>query len=670
MNKIYNYLSLAALALSTTAMVTSCDNSKDNDFVSEYDGAPGIYFSNTANSYLELSDQASTITYTAYRDVAGEEITVGLSVEAMDTYADPNIFTFPSSVTFAQGSKTADIVIGYDISKTTIGEEQQFQLTLDATPNPFSSNQVVITLVNPAPWTLLGTNGQYFDYGWGVSDTSAGPVTVSVYRQGLDPNLYRISNPYVGFNGEDTYFQFRVLQVGDTYYGETITEPDLVAFDMYYITYDADENSDIYLAFPGMFQGLEDPSNWTNCRVLEYQDDGVTPGLIELGPLYYVEADGSAYGDLSPYVYIYFPGYVSMDTSLEISYEGALTSEDLSEYLLVDGEMGQDLSEVRVAYSNTMNADQLVSGIEDGTVSYTSFTTSGAWKVPVKSGMETGQYTLVAVGYVDGVAKSYVQLSFYYVAKDSDFNPNEGWTSLGYCRYTDGYIVSGLFTGTNKITYRVELQQSEENPGMYRLVNPYGTYFASFFNGVVSSDMPPHYIVIDATNPRRVKVNTTEQVIDFGDGFSLVYTSSWAYQAELDGATPAEIESEGLYGTLANNLITFPPMTLCALWSDEPDQWYSANYALDYDAYQAGEEFPIYYDENGDIFAPFQVQLDELTDEAPQIETRGMALSSHAFNLPKSASMLSMQHQKKTIKASTKKSSQKGNLQKRQFSKR
>lgn len=635
MNKINKYLSLAFVATLGAGLATSCDNSKDNDYVSEYEGAPGIYFSNTENSYLELSDQASTISYPAYRDVAGGQVTVALDVEPLDTYANNDIYTFPASVTFPEGSKVGEVVIGYDISKAPMGEEQQYLLTLDAEPNPFSSNSIVITLVNPAPWELLG-RGEYYDFGWGISDTSTGPANVNIYQQGVNRNIYRISNPYYALNEEDTYFQIQVLQPGDTYLGVTVTQPGIVAYDMEYIEYDPDEGSDVYIAFPGLFNGFDVEAAWTTNIVAEYQENGL-PGLIYLAPIYFWPTTGSGFNtDLEQYIMIRFPGYISYDATLEVEYEGTLKGEDQSEYVLLSVELGEDITEARAAVSPTLSGDALITAIENGSVEYTSFSNSGNVKIPFEN-METGNYNVAVVAYVEDTVKNSDSFSFFYVASDSDYNPNEGWTSLGYVNYTDGYVVSGLFTGTNKITYRVEIQQNNDYQGIYRLVNPYGTYFASFFGGEASSkDVPASYINIDATNRSRVKILQSETNLQFfGGDFNLMYCWSWADMWEKQGESIADIEAEGVYGTYADGEFTFPAMALSALWSDEPDSWYSANYALDYDAYEAGEEVPIYLNPDGTPFAPFNIDMNTLSDEGPatQAQTRSISMAATYFNL-------------------------------------
>ncbi|MCH5224457.1 MAG: hypothetical protein J1D77_00610 [Muribaculaceae bacterium] len=660
MNKINKYLSLAAVATLGAGWLASCDNSKNNDFVSEYDGAPGIYFSNTETSYLELDDNKSTITYNAYRDVAGEEITVALAVEPLDDYENNDIYTFPTSVTFPAGSRVGEIVIGYDIAKAPIGEEQQYLFALDAEPNPFSSNQTVVTLVNPAPWELLGT-GEYYDYWWGISTSSVGPATVTFYQQAINRNIYRITNPYYALNEEPSYFQFQVLQPGDNFLGVDITLPDLVGYDMVYLEYDPEDSSDVYVTFPGYFQNWSQEAAWTTNYVVEYQDNGL-PGLIYLAPIYFWADSGNGGNtSLEPTIEIYFPGYTHYDATLEVTYLGTLTPEDQSQYVLLSVDLGTDITEARAAVSADLSGDELIAAIEEGKVDYTTVTSSGNVQIPFDE-METGTYNIAVVAYVEDDVKNTYTNSFFYIASDSDYDPNEGWTSLGYVEYTDGFVVAFLFTGTDEITYEVEIQENDETPGLYRLVNPYGTYFAGFFGDQSSSkDTPAKYITIDATDPVHVKLLQDSQVITFFGEVSMMSTWSYADMYEQEGYSVEIIEGEDLYGSLTDGVITFPATSLASMWSDEPGEYYAANYALDYDAYQAGSRNPYYFNEDGTMFAPFRVDFNTLV---PNLATQAnsVALPSKSFNLNQSSTQLKVKHMPKSPKSKNTPARDKKNL--------
>lgn len=642
--KVNKYLSLAAVALMGAGLVTSCDNSKDNDFVQEYTGAPGVYFSNTANAYLELSDDSNTIVYPVYRDDAGAELTVGVTVTPVYEYESNDMYSFPSSVTFPAGSKVADFVITYDISKTELGVEQEYELVLDAEPNPFSSNNVVITLVNPAPWELIGTDGVYYDYGWGVDPDYNESVQVSVWQQQLDRNLFRVSNPYIGWNGDaNSYFEFRLLQPGDNFLGVDITMEDLVGFTLYYIQYDSDEQDDIYLAFPGIFNVMGEESYWTGSRVVEYQDNGL-PGLIQIAPLYYLYNSGGVYNypDLTPYVYINFPGYVSLDTSLSVTYEGILTPDSQEQVVLLNvEELGSDITEARAAVGPGKSADAILSGMENGSIDYVDVESTGLLYVDFGNDNETGDYTWVVAAYVNDEVKAVVSGTFFYISSSSDYDPNEGWTSKGYVQYTDGYVCANEFLSEPIVTYWVELQEYDATPGLYRLVNPYGEPFPYNEPGDYNANRDC-YLNIDASDPTKVVVLESPQTLDWtGDALDYCWSMAQFFRENGSGGQPVtddQIAAAGFFGTLEDGLITFPFQALCAYWSyaDYPD--YSglvyANMALDWDKYQAGNnEDPYLEDEDGEFVAPFCVNLNSLAQEIPaESSAARMTIAAHKFN--------------------------------------
>lgn len=658
MKKFNKYISLAVVAITGAGFVSSCDTSKDNDFVSENygpEGSSGVYFSNTENAYLEISEDQNSIVYKVYRDIEGAELTVGVTVSPVENYTT-NIYTFPSSVTFAAGSKVADFEIGYDFSKAEMGVEQQYELTLDTESSPFASNNVVITLVNPAPWNLLGT-GQYFDYGWGISPESTGPVNVSVWQQGLDKNLYRVSNPYVGFNGDtESFFEFRVLQKGDIFMGTQVTESDLVGYSMYYINYDPDDQDDIYLAFPGLF--FDDLTYWANNRVIDYREDGL-PGLIQLGGAYLLYNSQTAYNypDFAPYIEIYFPGYEAKDTNIMVNYEGILTPENQNQQVLLTVDLGADITTARAAAGNG-SVEDIIEAIVGDNIEYTEFNESGSVLVPFGNENPTGNYNAVVVGYVGDEPTAANAVQFLYISTSSDFDPNKGWKSLGYVDYTDGFVCSCpiLFLPEPIQTYSLEIQESEDQAGLYRLVNPYG---AAYPYSDVEEDNPylPEYLYVDASNPESVLILESQQsfIIYAQDQAGNVVPAAglstcWSladYYIQ-NGYTEEAAEFVGKY---ADGKITFPTprivqqggqqylsSALVAYWEfpDSPgdDGLYSANLVMDYESYEKSGQTDPYLYVNGEFYAPFLIDMSSLTSEANYRQNGQVMLTSHAITVP------------------------------------
>lgn len=648
MNKIRKYISFGLTGMLGVAFATSCDTSKNNDDVTYYDGEPGIYFATTEESYLEIDPQKSTITYYAYRDEGGPEVTVPLYVDPMDYYDVSDIYTFPSSVTFPAGSKLGEIVIGYDSSKAPLGEEQQYLLTLDTDTTPFSSNSIVITLVNPADWNLLGTDGKYYDMMFWVDlDYNNGPAIVSVYQRADLPNIFRISNPYVEINeNQRSYFQFELLKEGDYFMGSPVNYPDLIGFNMFELGYLQEVGGTVYLSYPAMFQGFESSDAWLQNTVVDYQDNGL-PGMITLSPVYYLPDTGDAYGDpSSPLVYIYFPGYDQKDTNLGVTYEGTIIDSQRDEYVLIDVTMGEDLTSARAAVSKDLSPSQLIAAIEAGTVDYVSFSEAGNVKIPFAN-METGTYNVAVVGYIDDAVKNTVTSSFFYISSSSNYDPNEGWSSLGYLQYTDGYVCAIQILSQPIVTYWVEVQKSDTQEGLYRLVNPYGEPYPFNQEGDYNANIDS-YLYFDISDPYKVVVEKSDQTLawawDDGSVDRLEYCWSVAGYWRDNDIDDDRIELEGLFGTYENGKVTFAANALAAYWKLAEDEGLAyANYALDGPAMeQVGFAYYIYVtNANGTLYAPFCIDFTTLSPTIPgQPLNNQVMLSKSAYSLPKSSILL------------------------------
>lgn len=112
------------------------------------------------------------------------------------------------------------------------------------------------------------------------------------------------------------------------------------------------------------------------------------------------------------------------------------------------------------------------------------------------------------------------------------------WTSLGKGTLTDD-VITGAFSVENQV-FEVEIQQSDNEPGMYRVVDPYiNNQYSLSADGNGSSSNYSCYLVVDATNPNAVTIAKQNMGIlssDLGD-------------FQMESTAP---------GTLVNGVITFP----------------------------------------------------------------------------------------------------------------
>ena len=144
-------------------------------------------------------------------------------------------------------------------------------------------------------------------------------------------------------------------------------------------------------------------------------------------------------------------------------------------------------------------------------------------------------------------------------------NP-EVFKSIGKGLFTDGLV--GTWFGAPEVSYEVEIEESVDNPGKYRLVNPYGEAYP--YNEPGDWDAAnTYYLTIDATNPDAVNIVSDNLGLDWGYG--MMWTMSAADYFILTGqATAEQLLSLGYYGKLADGVITFGPKTI--LIGDDGDE--------------------------------------------------------------------------------------------------
>lgn len=190
-------------------------------------------------------------------------------------------------------------------------------------------------------------------------------------------------------------------------------------------------------------------------------------------------------------------------------------------------------------------------------------------------------YSDVVSGLKDGVSYTLVvwatngmQTKSAFVEYTTEKNP-EKFKSLGMGLYTEDFLY-GLFNGMENLTYEVEVQESEDNPGKYRLVNPYGAAFPYNEEGDYDATQD-YYMVIDAQDPEGVYIPLQGVGCDWGYGEWTVYSYA-AYYLD-NGYTAEQVKEAGLFGTLADGVITFPEKSLLITASGLGGKLYTGNTA-------------------------------------------------------------------------------------------
>lgn len=243
-------------------------------------------------------------------------------------------------------------------------------------------------------------------------------------------------------------------------------------------------------------------------------------------------------------------GFVAPDYSFAMQFRGHYLDANGVDNAVIAVSKGADVAEYLMA---VVGADEdtgaAVEGMLAGTVACDTLTEGGFYACPMSV---SGNYKAVAVTFnAAGEAIEAHTAEFeFWVAADS--NP---WQSLGYALYTDD-VIAPMFK-TEVPPYYVQVLENKANPGLYRLVDPYGPAFPLYQDA--NSYKAGSYIEIDATDPQAVWIegwqSTGLDVLD--DGLVSITSNAW-YMADKFGATKEDVKAAGLCGTYADGVITFP----------------------------------------------------------------------------------------------------------------
>ena len=533
----------------------------------------GVYFPSTLPGQVNLTTDGTSFDVQITRTDTVGALEVALQAVTSDT---TGIFTFPQTVTFADGAAVANINIAYDAEKLGYNF---YDITLSVDPavaSSYGGNAYAFTAGIPEPWKSLG----YATF----SDTYffVDSYKVEIQQNELNPAQFRLVKPYhEGFEVDDDgywggpwektdeYMNLTLLKPGDALGDAQITKEGLVYFAPFCTGWNNPSYNDIVNVYhPVTFTKYQDEQYFTYSKVVSYQENGL-PAIIQLAPFYYMDNTGGwDKSQQDGMITIVFPGVVIKDYSVGIEYAGRFTDPNEKSFADVNVYMGADVASVQVGMAATEDPQAVLSGILGGSIETVELTEAGSARFALDA---PGKYTAVAISFdAEGNAQEASYTQFEYVVNAAD--PNEGWKVLGMAKYTDDFMAS-LFNGVEPVAYNVELQENEEQAGLYRLVNPYGEAYPYNEPG----DWDPsknYYIEINAVDPAGVYIETQEIGSDWGYGMFSVSSACAQYLA--NGNTLEAIKGAGFCGTLNEGVITFPVKALLVT-ATQLDGWYYAN---------------------------------------------------------------------------------------------
>ena len=478
MIKLNKYFSLAVMAMMGAGLVTSCDNSKDSFDYDVYPGQVGldVYFpANTPTEYA-MNTAGGSFTITIMRSDNSTEATVPVTVTSLSNDNVISALSFPSSVTFSQGSNSASYNVSYvDFETSGIGYDnfQVYKLAIsDEYKTPFGSGstEIEIKASYPSPWDYLG-KATYTDYFvgtfFGVDDLA---YQVDLYENSLTPGLFRLMNPY---GAAYPYNEPGDWDTSETYYLYiNATNPDQVFI--------SDNAGNATFFYSGMDWGYGEFVMTTFASYYLSRGDADTAaqyyGTMENGVIYLAGSStlcamedyngGGLYSRSfnGPAQWIVLPGTTVSDTSVEVTYNGMLHKPDETMEVVAYVQLGADVTEAKVALvsGSSVSQDQ-IEGIVNGSVESTSVTSSGEVKLAFDSSNPSGKYSIVAVSFEGGEAKESAVASFSYTA-----GTPETWTLVGTGIYS---YLDFWQENLGLEPEELELYESDATPGKFKITH-------------------------------------------------------------------------------------------------------------------------------------------------------------------------------------------------------
>ena len=276
-------------------------------------------------------------------------------------------------------------------------------------------------------------------------------------------------------------------------------------------------------------------------------------GLFTLNLIYFVCTDlgSSANGYFGQGVEtLQLDGYYIPDYSFDIQYTGPNVDDYGNEFAVISTTKGVDVAKyLMTVISADEDVNAAVQGMLKGEVACDALTEAGLYTYPITA---SGNYKALAITFdaeENPLEAHSTDFEFYL---SSEGNP---WQSLGYAVYTDDLVLP-LFSNP-AMSYYVEVLENKEQPGLFRMVDPYGPEFPLY--PYASSYEEGSYIEIDATDPEGVWIEGWQSTgLDVQNNGLMSVTSMAWYQASNEGATKEDAKEAGLCGVYADGVITFP----------------------------------------------------------------------------------------------------------------
>jgi len=552
--KLIKY-SLLALAMAFT--FSSCDD--DNKYV-EGVQSPGAFFPKNSPEVVELPQTGNTVDITIGRTSLDDPSTYTIVCEE-----ESGIFSFPSTVTFGPQEHTTSITVTFD--ETAIITDELYPATIRIEgASVYGDNTYSFDFCRKSPVDITETEGLYY-----TDFLTGGPFDINIdwcVSQG-DPSQITVVCGLWG-NGEQILIDLSKTFPDGTHPAKVaqIYPTGLLSDDGYEYMWSSVYDFYTMLGYSDaqieeMYPNIEQLSNFN-----------ADTGVISLFNCCWRETDKAGSfswtGEMEEIIRL--AGYP--DYSVEVEYTGLFVAPNGSISSNIAVNSGTDVKEVRVANVATNNYSDALEGLKAG--SYEFQTVEGGKEATLQFPIEdAGTYTVVAVS-VDADGKMQLDAYQTYKVTIGVDDPNKGWTSLGTGLFTDAINVAGLIWqgeySPADWTYDVEIQEKDDEPGVYRVADIYANHPYNRYN--VYDE--PGYFIVNCSNPGFIEAPL--QFVGYEDEYGKL--SYGNYEAYLKEQNPDVSEEEILafmksknlgISTIKDGVITIPgPIFTFSIQSPNP----------------------------------------------------------------------------------------------------
>lgn len=483
MNKIFRYAKIAIAALVTVAM-GACTSDYEYDTPEALKGAQ-VYFSNTLPSKIEVNKESGNFDVTLSRQNTEGELTVPL----VFTADEGNIYTVPSTVTFADGEATANIHVTFNPDELVYGNYVGGTISFDADnfSTPYGATSYKFKAGASAYVDVAGGKGKFRD---GLISSAYGievlEYDVQIQQDAHTPGIYRVVAPYgqKGWSGANPWYTAFDASLANTDMVIDATDPDYVYIKGTFSTGVTLNSSDGVVSAISYVQFLLDNGNALDLIKAKKPElfgtfkDGVF-NFPAKSILMYFGTDGPYYGNNDGMLRVAMPGVVLKDYSVGVEYLGRMTDTNDKDNAVFNLTFGADVTTVKYALvKEGEDLNKTASGIIDGSVEATEISEAGRVEVPFE---ESGNYYVVTVSYENGEAKG---ADATPITLKSSKDAEEQFEEVAYGVFTLGVEdISGPFFpeegpmgcflekigGTSPYPSEATLLQSKSDPTHFRI---------------------------------------------------------------------------------------------------------------------------------------------------------------------------------------------------------